>query len=88
MCASSLVVNETFSKYLSLSVVKLQTLYKGLAQAQVNDGASVLFWHDSWNSVILTQQCPKLFSFAKKPDITVQNPLLAEQLTDLFHLPV
>ncbi|TVU31706.1 hypothetical protein EJB05_23404, partial [Eragrostis curvula] len=68
-------------------ILKLQVIYKGLAQAQVQDGKSVLFWHDVWNGLLLSRQFPELFSFAKSKNISVQKALQTE-LISLFHLPL
>jgi hypothetical protein len=36
------------------------------------DGASVLFWKDSWQGLVPALAYPELFSFVKKPNITFQ----------------
>lgn len=63
-------------------------MYKGLAQAQVQNGSSVLFWHDTWNGLLLSQQFPELLSFVKNQNISVQSMMQSDQPLSNYHLPL
>jgi hypothetical protein len=65
--------------------------FKDLTICQVNNGASTLFWHDSWLAQPLKWQLPHLFSFAKHEFSSATHFLNLQTLEDLgehFHLPL
>jgi hypothetical protein len=70
------------------NVQKLLTQYKCIAQAQLGQGDTILFWQDMWNGKNLKLSYPELFSFATNAEITVKSVLQAEAFEDNFHLPL
>jgi hypothetical protein len=70
------------------NVQKLLTQYKGIAQAQLGLGDTILFWQDMWNGKILKLSYRELFSFAINAEVTVKSVLQAEAFEDNFHLPL
>jgi hypothetical protein len=69
-------------------MLKMLNTYKGIAQAQVGNGETVLFWSDLWNGKVLQLDYPQLFSFAKNKSITVKSVLEFDETHELFHLPL
>jgi hypothetical protein len=47
-------------------MLKLLNTYKGISQANVGVGDTIMLWGDLWNERILQNDYPELFSFAKK----------------------
>jgi hypothetical protein len=52
------------------------------------DGASCLLWEDGWNGQPLRIALPELFSFAKKPNISLQLATSSNDHFNLFMLPL
>jgi hypothetical protein len=52
-------------------MLKLLNTYKGISQANVGVGDTIMLWGDLWNERILQNDYPELFSFAKNSLITV-----------------
>ena len=69
-------------------ILKLLTVYKGLAHAVLGNGDTILFWHDLWNGRILKLDYPEIFSFVRNDRTTVKTVLQIEELHGLFHLPL
>jgi len=69
-------------------VLKLCTLYRGIASCKIGDGSSVTFFNDLIDGEILSSKFPRLFSFTSNPDISVQQIMLAEDLDSIFDLPL
>ena len=69
-------------------VLKLCTLYRGIASCKIGDGSSVTFWNDLIDGEILSSKFLWLFSFASNPDISVQQFMLAEDMDSIFDLPL
>jgi hypothetical protein len=53
------------------SLLKLLTAYKGISRVQIQDGNTVLLWHDSWANTIKNSHSPELFSYTTSNDFTV-----------------
>ena len=68
----------------SSDLLKLIQNFKGMARCQIGSGMSVYFWHDS----CLNLQFPRLFSFAKNPQISVSSAAQLEYFEDMFNLPL
>jgi hypothetical protein len=66
--------------------LKLLDSFKGLAMANVFDGASCLFWDDLWLNKVPRLHYPQLFSFAKSTEISLSAARNAEGPEVLFHL--
>jgi hypothetical protein len=69
-------------------ILRLSTIYRGIAQCTIGDGAIVGFWEDLWCEGVLSSQLPRLFSFARKETILVKEVMQAEDLDELFILPL
>jgi hypothetical protein len=69
-------------------ILKLCDLYRGIASCTVNDGKSVLFWHDLWNKKNRKDAYPRLYTFAKDKNLTAAQFILKENLADNFYLPL
>lgn len=52
-------------------VLKLCEIFQGVATCTLGDGTTVLFWSDIWNGVLLQNQYPRLYTFAKNKLISV-----------------
>ena len=61
--------------------------FKGMASVTVLDGSTCLLWDDCWNGQPIKLEYPELYSFAKKPDISLRNAASANSVTGLFNLP-
>jgi hypothetical protein len=46
-------------------ILRLSNLFRGIARCTIGDGSTVLFWDDIWMDHILSEQYPRLLSFAK-----------------------
>jgi len=68
--------------------LKLLDSYKGMAMVHIKDSASCYLWDDLWLNSVPKIQYPELFSFAKKPHITVRGAIDAFGPSALFHLPL
>jgi hypothetical protein len=64
----------------------LLNTFKGIVQAHLGSGDTILFWDDLWNGQILKFLYPQLHSFVINGSITVKEALNLEFLQDLFHL--
>ena len=69
-------------------LLKLCTLYRGIATCTVGDGSFVSFWDDLWSGEILSTKYPWLFSFALNPDVSVNQVMLSDDLDTIFNLPI
>ena len=71
--------------------MKLWGKYSELALPDVHQGDTVLFWTDKWDlgqdRIPLKDRLPRLFSFAKYGEVSVQEFLANENLTAAFNLP-
>jgi hypothetical protein len=69
-------------------ILKMLDSFKGMASVTISDGSSCFFWSDVWNDRLLCQQFPKFLSFAKDKFVSVQNYMVAEDMSDHFYLPL
>jgi hypothetical protein len=69
-------------------VLKLLNTYKGITQAHLGSGDTILFWSDLWNGRILKQAYQQLFSFAINENATIQTVMEQDDLQSLFRLPL
>lgn len=70
-------------------ILRLNTLYRGIARCNIGDGASVLFWEDLWSAgILLSTSFPRLYSFVHNPQASVKEILQAENLEQTFSLPL
>ena len=68
--------------------LKLLDSYKGMAQVNIQDGVSCLFWEDLWNNHVPKHHFPELYSFAKDTSISLKNAREAEDPAPLLHLTI
>lgn len=69
-------------------IMKLNTQYKGLASVQPGIGDTVWFWQDLWNGHMPLHQYPKLFSFARRQNLSLQSVWSTSDIYGPFHLPL
>lgn len=69
-------------------VLRLSTLFRGIARCTVGEGKTVTFWGDLWSDDVLARRFPRLFSFAKDENASVNAVMSAEDLDNLFYLPL
>jgi hypothetical protein len=67
---------------------RLNIIYRSVSQCIIGDGTSVCFWEDKWKPEILSARYPRLASFARKREVFVQEVTMAENLDELFILPL
>lgn len=61
-------------------VMKLLDKFKGMASANVANGKSCLLWDDCWSGQPWKLSFPKLYSFARKPALTLYNVINSDPL--------
>jgi hypothetical protein len=69
-------------------VLKFLTKFKEISFVQVRNGQTCMFWKDRWTSQTLQQGFPECFSFAKNKLISVHNAFEAENISEIFQLPL
>lgn len=69
-------------------ILKLLNDFKSLANPQIKNGQSILFWHDNWDRQPLSVSAPELHSFANYTHIAAYKAFQAESLTELLQLPI
>jgi hypothetical protein len=69
-------------------ILKLLQKFKGMASVNVQNGKSCLFWDDLWLGKIPKMEFPELYSFSKKPNMTLAEAKLSQSLINSFNLPL
>jgi hypothetical protein len=69
-------------------ILKLLDKFKGMASVAARDGSTCLLWNDCWSGQPLKLAYPELFSFAKKPLISLSSALGSLRPSVLFLLPM
>jgi len=69
-------------------ILRLNTLYRGVAKYVLGNGTTVLFWEDLWSPYVLADSFPRFFSFATNSQVSVKDVMLAPDLDSLFSLPL
>jgi hypothetical protein len=69
-------------------ILCLHSLYIEIAHCGIGNGATCSFWSDPWSANTLESKFPRIASFAKVNLISVRGVLQAEELDDLFFLPL
>ena len=70
-------------------VQRLSPIFRNIARCSLGDGTTVTFWDDLWSDdEVLAHHFPRLFSFARNPNISVSEVMSAEDLDTLFALPI
>lgn len=68
-------------------VLKLLENFKGMASVFVQSGSSCLFW-DLWFGLTPKQAFPELYSFTKKPSLTLASAKANPSFIAIFNLPL
>jgi hypothetical protein len=68
--------------------LKLIDTFKGMAQCNMGDGKSTLFWTDLRDNECLNLKFPHLITFAKGTNDSVHDIIHQEYLQDVFNLPL
>lgn len=69
-------------------ILRLSNLFRSIARCTIRDGSTVLFWDDEWSQHVLSEQYPRLVTFAKNTRASVRHLLQEENLQDSFDLPL
>ena len=69
-------------------VMKLSDNFRGIAKCTVSTGDSVLFWLDYWDDALVSVHFPRLYSYAKDQNISVQKVFETEDRITLFNIPL
>jgi hypothetical protein len=59
-----------------------------MPSVQIQSGTSCLFWDDLWSGQILRLTFPELYSFTKKPNMTLAGAKSSTSLISTFNLPL
>lgn len=65
-------------------VLRLNTIYRGIAKCTIGDGSTVCFWDDLWTDSVLSIQYPRLASFPRDTGISVLEVMQADDWTPYF----
>jgi hypothetical protein len=69
-------------------LMKLSSIYRGIASATIGPGNSVLLWEDVWNGHCLINELPRLFSFARNKRVPIANYLANPEVQQNFYTPL
>jgi hypothetical protein len=67
------------------SIMKLSPIFRGIASCKINNGHTTLFWKDEWNSRIMQELYPCLYSNTQDKDISVADFCYSENKAEIFH---
>ena len=68
--------------------LKLLDKYKGMASVSASNGSTCLLWDNCWQGPPWKLTFPELYSFVKKPNISLAAASVVSPLIDLFNLPL
>ena len=68
--------------------MQLAPIYRAITTVTIGDGSSVLFWKDHWLFPSMADEFPRLYSYARDEDVSVQGLLTAASIGASFHLPL
>lgn len=66
----------------------IRQIQRYIASVTVADGSTCLPWDDCWNGQPLKQAFPKLYSFARKRNISLAVASSTDPVSTLFSLPL
>jgi len=69
-------------------VFKLSHIFRGIALSSIGNGTSTLFWKDNWQHGVFEDSHPRIFSYLRKEDMSVQEFLSSDSLHNTFFLPL
>jgi hypothetical protein len=70
------------------SILKNLTSFKGIAMVRIENGSSILLWHDLWANRVRSHESAKLFSFFVRQNISLIEVDMMDNLHELFQLPL
>lgn len=70
------------------SIIQLADDWRGLTKCVVGSGFSVLFWEDLWLGSVISASFPRLYSFARDKQASVNEIMSLPSLADGLHLPL
>jgi hypothetical protein len=62
--------------------------FKGIAMVQLQEGSTVLLWHDMWNNSVRVLHSAELFSYTTQSNMSVHKAKELENLHEIFQLPL
>jgi hypothetical protein len=68
-------------------VQRLSTIFRNIARCSLGNGTTVTFWDDLWTDDVLAHRFPRLFSYARNPNISVNEVCLLKILTPSLLCP-
>jgi hypothetical protein len=68
--------------------LRLNTLYRGVATCDPNQGDTIGFWEDVINGAINSEKFAHLLGFARNPSISLWHMRQADNLLGLFRIPM
>jgi len=68
--------------------MQLAPIYRAITTVTIGDGSSVLFWKDHCLFPSMADEFPRLYSYARDEDVSVQGLLTAASIGASFHLPL
>jgi len=74
--------------FLWKDILRLNTIYRGIAKCVIGNGATVTFWDDLWTNEILSFKYPWIHSFAKDQNISVMKIMQTDDISEIFNLPL
>ena len=69
-------------------ILRLNIIYRGIARCTIGNGSIVTFWDDLWTDDILSSKYPRLYSYAKDQNISVQRIMQTDDIREIFNLPL
>jgi hypothetical protein len=69
-------------------ILRLNTLYRGIAMCEIGDGSTVCFWDDLWAGEVLSHTYPRLASFVRSDGESVKQTIQSDDLDTIFVLPL
>ena len=69
-------------------MLRLNVIFRRISRCELGDGSMVCFWDDLWTDSELSQEYPRLASFAINGDISLMDAMQAEDLDSLFFHPL
>ena len=69
-------------------VLRLNVLYRGIAQCTLGKGSTILFWEDLWCPVLLAHAYPNLFQAVSNTSASVMEIRHAPDLVSVLNLPL
>lgn len=67
-------------------VMRLNTIYRGIARCTLGDGSTVTFWDVVWLDSVLSEEYPRLYSFARNTNMSVREMMKEEDLSAILTL--